>query len=241
MEYTNYVPQLAPFYLEPDTNSMSSSSSYYSSLYSSTNPFVPTTADIQQTEFHRKGGRRPKKINGLTPEEQGKVKERRERNKLAAARCRKRRVDHTMELNDEVDAQEIKRMDLQNEIQDLEAQKNELLLMINGHQSECKIQSELKLPVTTYELTNNELQNSVTEVDIKPDSDTLFDFEIPVIRKLSSLSLFSLPTTVIQSQSSGLGLPVNTRSLNNFNFESLMQGGTGLTPQNSFIDNGKKN
>lgn len=229
MEYNNFAPQLAPFFLEPDNNSMSSNSSYYNSMYSSPNPFAPIT-----NESPRKGGRRPNETSDLTLEEQGKVKHRREKNKLAAARCRKRRVDHTMELKDEVDNLEMERADLENEISDLEAQKNELLLLFNAHQSQCNMQIGLDLPVT-----NVKPETSYAEPEIKAEADDLFDLEFPVLRKLSSFSAFALPT-VTHSQS-GQGLPFNTRSFNSFNFESLMQGGTGLTPQNSFIENGKKN
>lgn len=44
------------------------------------------------------GGRRPNKNTGITPEEEERRRVRRERNKMAAARCRKRRMDHTNSL-----------------------------------------------------------------------------------------------------------------------------------------------
>lgn len=44
------------------------------------------------------GGRKPAKDLNITPEEEERRRVRRERNKLAAARCRKRRVDHTNSL-----------------------------------------------------------------------------------------------------------------------------------------------
>lgn len=230
MEYTNYVPQLAAFCLEPDNNSMSSNSSYYNSLYSIPNSYDSNTYVNQPDTIPRKSGRRPNETNDLSYEEQGKVKERRERNKLAAARCRKRRYDHTMELNDEVDDLEMKKTDLQHEIEDLEAEKNELLLLFNAHQSQCKMQPEMSLKVEADNFEGS-------ETEIEPD---LRYFEVPVLRKLSSFSSFALPT-VTQSQSGFQGLLSNTRSVTSFNFESLMQGGTGLTPQNSFIEIGKKN
>lgn len=229
MEYNSFTPQLAPFFLEPDNNSMSSNSSYYNSLYSSPIKFVPTT-----NESHRKGGRRPNTTSDLTLEEQGKVKHRREKNKLAAARCRKRRMDHTMELKHEIDNLEMERTDLENEISDLEAQKNELLLLFNAHQTQCKMNTELDLSVT-----NVKPDTTDAKLETMTESDDFFDFEIPVFRKLSSIGSFALPTATYSQ--SGQGLPFSTRSFNSFNFESLMQGGTGLTPQNSFIDSGKKN
>lgn len=44
------------------------------------------------------GGRKPTKDLNISPEEEERRRIRRERNKLAAARCRKRRVDHTNAL-----------------------------------------------------------------------------------------------------------------------------------------------
>ena len=44
------------------------------------------------------GGRRPTRTVGISPEEEERRQVRRERNKQAAARCRKRRMDHTNSL-----------------------------------------------------------------------------------------------------------------------------------------------
>lgn len=44
------------------------------------------------------GGRRPARTVGMSPEEEERRKVRRERNKMAAARCRQRRMDHTNSL-----------------------------------------------------------------------------------------------------------------------------------------------
>lgn len=46
----------------------------------------------------RNGGRRPNKNINCSPEEEQRRNMRRERNKIAAARCRKRRLDHTNAL-----------------------------------------------------------------------------------------------------------------------------------------------
>ncbi len=46
------------------------------------------------------GGRRPGKNSNSSPEEDERRRLRRERNKMAAARCRKRRVDHTNMLQE---------------------------------------------------------------------------------------------------------------------------------------------
>lgn len=58
-----------------------------------------TTQPQQQQPTRRNmGGRRPTRTIGMTPEEEERRQIRRERNKMAAARCRKRRMDHTNAL-----------------------------------------------------------------------------------------------------------------------------------------------
>ena len=52
----------------------------------------------QQPTRRNMGGRRPTRTIGMTPEEEERRQIRRERNKMAAARCRKRRMDHTNAL-----------------------------------------------------------------------------------------------------------------------------------------------
>lgn len=52
----------------------------------------------QQPTRRNMGGRRPTRTIGMSPEEEERRQIRRERNKMAAARCRKRRMDHTNAL-----------------------------------------------------------------------------------------------------------------------------------------------
>lgn len=81
-------------------------------------PSQPTPAQTQNTQAHHPvinniesqqtqpqqparrnmGGRRPTRTIGMSPEEEERRQIRRERNKMAAARCRKRRMDHTNAL-----------------------------------------------------------------------------------------------------------------------------------------------
>lgn len=56
------------------------------------------TQQPQQPARRNMGGRRPTRTIGMTPEEEERRQIRRERNKMAAARCRKRRMDHTNAL-----------------------------------------------------------------------------------------------------------------------------------------------
>lgn len=57
-----------------------------------------TQPQQQQPVKRNMGGRRPTRTVGMTPEEEERRQIRRERNKMAAARCRKRRMDHTNAL-----------------------------------------------------------------------------------------------------------------------------------------------
>lgn len=63
---------------------------------------------------------------------------RRLRNKEAAARCRKRRLDQTLTLQEEVDQWQAKNAQIQSEIKTLEAQKQELETIMKAHRVECK-------------------------------------------------------------------------------------------------------
>merc|ERR1711923_560119 len=75
----------------------------------------------------------------LSPEETRKLQVRRERNKAAAARCRKRRMDQISYLSDEVQEHEEKKRALENTIAQLKAQKEELEYILSQHQSECQL------------------------------------------------------------------------------------------------------
>lgn len=86
------------------------------------------------------GGRRPKNSANLSPEEEEKRRVRRERNKLAAARCRKRRVDQTNDLLEKVLILENEKNKLQRDIQDLQAEKEDLECLLQSHRSQCKLQ-----------------------------------------------------------------------------------------------------
>lgn len=87
-----------------ETSSMSESSSSWQTpppmedTVSSTGkgrPRANYAATGQNGKRRNVGGRKPNKPSNLSPEEEQKRAVRRERNKQAAARCRRRREDHT--------------------------------------------------------------------------------------------------------------------------------------------------
>jgi len=90
------------------------------------------------------GGKQPKKQKQASQtrerttrkrdtEEDERRKIRRERNKLAAARCRKRRVDKTNQLVEQTEGLESRKRNLQNQITELQSQKEELEFLLHAH------------------------------------------------------------------------------------------------------------
>ncbi|KAL1110257.1 hypothetical protein AAG570_008334, partial [Ranatra chinensis] len=169
------------------------------------------------------GGRRPNKDKSISPEEEEKRQVRRERNKIAAARCRKRRLDHTNELIQETSGLEGKRQDLQKEIQKLQRQKEELEFFLDAHKRCCRLLAPDSPP------------------DIKPLIDDKMDIITPESENTTtppSEKIKSRPTTLpvppaftqpLPTEIGGVPITTPTAGMP-FNFESLMEGGTGLTP-----------
>ncbi|KAM6973804.1 fos-related antigen 2 isoform 1-T1 [Aplochiton taeniatus] len=86
-------------------------------------------------------GRR-KRDEQLTPEEEEKRRVRRERNKLAAAKCRNRRRELTEMLQGETEELEEEKADLQKEIETLQKEKDKLEFMLVAHNPVCKLPIE---------------------------------------------------------------------------------------------------
>ncbi|XP_074861651.1 fos-related antigen 1 [Carettochelys insculpta] len=78
----------------------------------------------------------------MTPEEEERRRVRRERNKLAAAKCRNRRKELTDCLQMETDLLEEEKSGLQKEIEELQKQKERLELILEAHRPVCKVQEE---------------------------------------------------------------------------------------------------
>lgn len=112
---------------------------------------------------------------------------------MAAARCRKRRLDHTNELVEETEGLESKKQALQSEIQQLQREKEELEFLLEAHRPICRLHEQKRPPPRL------------------------------VPRRPSSLA-------VAPAFKNDAGIPISTPSNGIINFESLMAGGTGLTP-----------
>ncbi|KAB5517049.1 hypothetical protein PHYPO_G00184990 [Pangasianodon hypophthalmus] len=83
------------------------------------------------------------KIEQLAPEEEEKKRLRRERNKMAAAKCRNRRRELTDTLQAETDKLEDEKSALQNDIASLLKEKERLEFILAAHQPICKISPQM--------------------------------------------------------------------------------------------------
>lgn len=228
------------------------------------------------------GGRRPKNSSNLTPEEEAKRKVRRERNKLAAARCRKRRVDQTNELTDKVELLERDRQRLQAEIQELQDCKEELEFYLENHRAQAQCRLNLQTNIIDRKSNSLEFKSpaahslAITIDKIKTEPIDTFSDDPPLSKRIllsnanpvfaagptlpsgghnnnhhhmqpnvsittrpNRPSSLNVPLTMTPSQALGIhkniadmaGVSITTPSTGvMFNFDSLMDGGTGLTP-----------
>ncbi|XP_030070113.1 protein c-Fos [Microcaecilia unicolor] len=97
---------------------------------------LKTTGSRGQS-FGRRG-----KVEQLSPEEEEKRRIRRERNKMAAAKCRNRRRELTDTLQAETDELEDEKSALQTEIANLMKEKEKLEFILAAHKPSCKIPDE---------------------------------------------------------------------------------------------------
>ncbi|KAF8766741.1 transcription factor kayak-like [Argiope bruennichi] len=169
----------------------------------------------------RSGGRRPLKDEKLSPEEEERRRIRRERNKLAAARCRKRRMELTTNLMQETDGLEEKRQTLQSEIQYLTLQKEELEFILEAHKATCKL----------------DMNHKNKSVDTKPNLSKLKPCNRPNSLSLSSNFNSDSGTSMKSSPNiNGMNSSLNTPSTGLYQFESLMDGNGGTaTSASGFV------
>jgi fos-like antigen len=164
---------------------------------------------VNGTKTRGTSGRKPLRNDKLTPEEEMKRQQRRERNKQAAARCRKRRMDHTNSLLIETDGLEEKRHALQTEIEELTHKKEELEYILEAHKNNCKLSAR------------------VQQIDVKPvvSNGSVISMNTNAIKSRPN----TLPISCVYgNQMNETGIPIQTPS--NGLFLDSIEGGTGLTP-----------
>ncbi|KAF5275172.1 hypothetical protein FQR65_LT04204 [Abscondita terminalis] len=232
-----------------------SSNEYVDSDSRPTPPVTPKSGITGEHTRRNMGGRKPVKDLNLTPEEEERRRVRRERNKMAAARCRKRRVDHTNALLNETDNLEQKKQQLQNELQELQTIKEELEFLLDSHRTtqSCRLHNghqndnppsppDIK-PYTIIPEFNRDgrsdrvkteiLDVCITDVDNDmfplPAKKIMLSSTIPVAKpnRPSSLNVCNIKNNV--SELAGISITTPSTGIQ-FNFDSLMVGGTGLTP-----------
>merc|ERR1712045_48501 len=150
----------------------------------------------------------------LDPEEDEKRKMRRNRNRLAAARCRQKRLDQIETLQVEVNNWEKKNRSLEEEVAALKADKEELQYILAAHRSTCSLQ--VKVEPGTEEESPVFVQVQSSQEPVKPQRP----------ERPGSLSLTPLAVNNIE------GVAIDTPSNGILSFNTLLEGKTGLTPTN---------
>jgi len=200
----------------------------------------------EEKRVSRGGGRKPRdqEEEVLCPEEEERRRLRRERNKLAAARCRKRRVDQTDTLQEEVELWEGKKRVLQEQIQALQSEREELQFILEAHRSVCtrgvlgvrsqNIQSNIvNLGPRVVVKTEPEVQETSTHLT-HAEAMEQQQHNVSITPKFKPKRPSSLTVTPTPISLSSLNIPIETPTnvMNQLDFNALMDGRTGLTPTN---------
>ncbi|KAK7152444.1 hypothetical protein R3I93_010611 [Phoxinus phoxinus] len=129
-----------------------------------------------------KSAGRKSKSEQLSPEEEEKKRIRRERNKMAAAKCRNRRRELTDTLQAETDKLEEDKAALQTEIENLLKEKERLEYVLATHKPLCQLPEELDclFPESPQPLPTPETASKLPE-DSPQDASSLQDMEIPTV------------------------------------------------------------
>jgi len=123
------------------------------------------SGDLDLLRMSPSTSRRRIRDEDLPLEERDKRRVRRERNKLAAAKCRQRRVDHTNCLIGETEDWEEKNATLEQEISKLHQQKEQLEFILEAHKAMCRQNKANKQTATTSTATSTcSLDTPTTEV-----------------------------------------------------------------------------
>ncbi|XP_038072185.1 fos-related antigen 2-like isoform X2 [Patiria miniata] len=112
----------------------------------------------------------------LPVEERDKRRVRRERNKLAAAKCRQRRVDHTNTLIGETEDWEEQNATLEQEITKLHQQKEQLEFILEAHKAMCRQNKANKQTGTTSTATSTSTLDTPTTEVVTPTS--IFNYTV---------------------------------------------------------------
>jgi len=201
-------------------------------------------ANIRRTPKSRPGVKASTNESELSPEEAERLVVRRERNKAAAARCRKRRMDQISYLSDEVQEHEEKKLALENTIAQLKAQKEELEYILSQHQSECQLvvpglrQQPLPIAVKSEPVLVETIEmNPLDQVYMLDKPQEINTNRAGGLKAKRPLSL-NIESAQIEARASATleGVLIDTPSniISNLGFDTLMTS-TGLTPTSNIV------
>jgi len=194
-------------------------------------PSVVSSSVMDVNRVKVVNNRRKQDEDLMDPEEEEKRRLRRDRNRLAAAKCRKRRLDQIETLQLEVDGWEKRNKKLEDEIAALRAEKDEMAFLLAAHKSSCKLQNNfVNQPVKVEPV----MEDNQVFVQVVPEplmdttnitATTSTQVTSPKPKRPASLSIPSISTKNIE------GIPIDTPSNAILSFDTLMMDGkTGLTP-----------
>merc|ERR1711913_55462 len=157
------------------------------------------------------GSKRRAEEDLVDPEEDAKRKM--NRNRLAAAKCRQKRLDQIADLQVEVSKWERRNRSLEEEVAALREEKEELQYILAAHRTYCTLQVKVEQ----------------VESEGKQESPAFFDnLEQMTVKPQRPVSLSLTPVTVKNIE----GVPIDTPSNGILSFNTLLEGRTGLTPTN---------
>ncbi|XP_043934148.1 fos-related antigen 2-like [Protopterus annectens] len=160
---------------------------------------------------------RRKQDEHLSPEEAERRRVRRERNKIAAAKCRNRRRELTEYLQSETEKLEDQKTNLQKEIAELKKQKDRLQLILEAHKPICKVPEDSDSdsdvptfsiqPVISIKQEPSDEEGPSTSASIIPKSQKTVSRPVPTI---------SINTTNIEQESLHTPTLITTPSVTPF-------------------------
>jgi len=190
-------------------------------------PSVVSSSVMDVNRVKVVNNRRKQDEDLMDPEEEEKRRLRRDRNRLAAAKCRKRRLDQIETLQLEVDGWEKRNKKLEDEIAALRAEKDEMAFLLAAHKSSCKLQNNfVNQPVKVEPvMEDNQVFVQVVPEPLMDTTTASTQVTSPKPKRPASLSIPSISTKNIE------GIPIDTPSNAILSFDTLMMDGkTGLTP-----------
>jgi len=190
-------------------------------------------ANVKRTPAKNRPGVKARQDEAeLSPEEVERLRIRRERNKAAAARCRKRRMDQISTLTEEVDRHETKKRSLEEEIAQLKAEKEQLEYILAQHKTECKFAPTLAHPELSFAVKSEPVLVEPMEQTYQVEQLPMTSTTKPKPRRPLTLNVNAqIPVTSVE----GVVIETPSKCMTSLGFDSLMACSTGLTPTTNLV------